>query len=512
MNFSQFLRLLWRRKWLFIVPLVVTPALALALTSRQAPTYQAEAQVLLSYRDIAGGGVDSSSVQRDAKRNAETQARLARVPAVAERVVEAQAGLGLTAAQFLAKSEVTSSPNADLLTFTVRDGDAGDASLLATEYGRQFTGYRQQLDTAAVTRARQEVEARIKALRDQGGGAEVSSALLNKAEELRTLEALQTSNAFLVQEASRGEQVAPQPIRTAAFATFVALLLAVGLVLLVDALDNRTRTVDELGARLGLARLGRIPRPTRRGTTSASGFVEADSVQADSVRMLRTNLDFQNVDGGVRTIMVTSAGASEGKSTTLTNLAMAYAKAGRRTVLVDLDLRRPVLHRHFQLPTQPGLTDVALGKQDLEEALFRTEMGGAGDSFSEVCGCLDVLVAGALPPDPGEFVGSGAVAAILARLQAEYEVVLIDAPPALAVSDALTLSNRVDGVLVVCNLTMARRPAVAELRSILEAMPTKKLGFVVTGERLATSRYYGYAGQEAPGGRPGAAKRATQQA
>ena len=508
MSFSQFLGLLWRRKWLFIVPLVVTPLLAIALTARQDATYEAHAQVLLSYRDIAGGGVDSSAVVRDAKRNAETQARLARVPAVAERVVQA-ADAGVSTDQFLAHSSVASSPNADLLIFTVSDGDPDRAAALATEYGKQFTTYRQELDTAAVTRARQEVEARIAALRARdGGNADVSPALVTKAEELRPLEALQTSNAFLVEEASKGRQVAPQPLRTAAFATFVALLLAIGLVMLVDSLDNRTRTVDELVQRLGLARLGRIPRPARRaGETSLSTLTDPNGALADAVRMLRANLDFQNVDGGVRTLMVTSASASEGKSTTLTNLGVTYARAGRRTVLVDLDLRRPSLHRHFQLPTQPGLTEVALGQYELDEALCHIDVDVAEDaSFGAAEGCLDVLVAGSLPPDPGEFVGSGAVAAILGRLRAEYDYVLVDAPPALAASDALTLSTRVDGVLVVSNLTMARRPVIAELSEVLKAMPARLLGVVVTGERLSTSQYYGYGAEPARG----AGKRAPE--
>lgn len=498
MNVSQFLSLLWRRKWLFIVPLLVTPALAIALTARQDPTYQAQSQVLLSYRDIAGGGVDSSAVQRDAKRNAETQARLARVPAVAQRVVT-RAGASLTPEEFLSKSDVASSPNADLLTFSVRDGDPDRAAFLATEYGRQFTAYRQELDTAAVTRARQEVEARIRALRaDAGPNAEVASALVTKAEELRTLEALQTSNAFLVESASKGTQIAPQPLRTAAFATFVALLLAVGLVLLVDALDNRTRTVDELAQQLGLARLGRIPRPARRAGT-ATALMETSDLQADAFRMLRANIDFQNVDGGTRVLMVTSAVASEGKSTTLTHLAIAFAKAGRRIALVDLDLRRPVLHRHFQLSAQPGITDVALGTHELDDALNRIDIGTDEDrAFRDEGGHVDVLVAGGLPPDPGQFVATGAVAGILDRLAGLYDLVLIDAPPALAASDALSLSTRVDAVFVVTRLSSARRPAIGELAAILKIMPARKLGFVSTGERLANAGYYGY-GDQPPG-------------
>jgi capsular exopolysaccharide synthesis family protein len=211
--------------------------------------------------------------------------------------------------------------------------------------------------------------------------------------------------------------------------------------------------------------------------------------------MLRTNLEFVNLERDARSIMVTSAVQAEGKSTTVANLAVAYARAGRRVVLVDLDLRRPFVEKFFGLEGRPGVTDVALGRLDLDHALIPVEISRPGLTESRtVSGELEVLPTGALPPDAGEFVGTRALGAILRNLRDRFDIVLVDAPPLLKVGDALALSARVDALIVVSRLRVVRRGMLAELQRILSAAPADRLGFAVTdaGSEDGYGSGYGY--------------------
>jgi non-specific protein-tyrosine kinase len=230
---------------------------------------------------------------------------------------------------------------------------------------------------------------------------------------------------------------------------------------------------------------------------------EPTSVNAEAFRMLRTNVEFASLGKEARMLMVTSAMEQEGKSTTIANLAVALARAGQHVVLVDLDLRRPFVDRFFDLQGRPGLTQVAIGAAQLGDAIVRIPIlgddatllpssNGNGDGrHRPAIGALDVLPSGPTPPDPGEFVGSARLTEILEHLRGHCDVVLIDAPPLFHVGDALTLSAKVDAVLVVTNLQAVRRPMLTELKRQLETMPANKLGFIVTGAEAEES-YGGY--------------------
>jgi non-specific protein-tyrosine kinase len=228
---------------------------------------------------------------------------------------------------------------------------------------------------------------------------------------------------------------------------------------------------------------------------------DPNSPEAEAFRVLRTNIEFINLERGARSIMVTSAVAGEGKSTTIANLGVALALGGRHVVLIDLDLRRPSLHRFFGLNGRPGVTHVALGRARLEEALvtipiLTTATNGNG-ALPEAAtgerrraGSLRVLGSGALPPDPGEFAASGRLRELLRNLAESSDVVLVDAPPLLSVGDALAASGAVDALVLVSRLEKLRRPVLDELKRVLDRCPAPALGFVVTG--ADADRVYGY--------------------
>jgi Mrp family chromosome partitioning ATPase len=207
--------------------------------------------------------------------------------------------------------------------------------------------------------------------------------------------------------------------------------------------------------------------------------------------------------------MFASALAREGKSTTLGNLAVAAALAGKSVALVDLDLRRPSQSHFFRLDdTEPGLSAVVRGHTALDEALLRVPLeslsrntadhfptsGSIGNgSGAATTGSLVVLPSGILPPDPGDFVGLEGVGRVIAALRERVDLVLIDVPPLLAVGDGLTISGLADALVVVIRSEHARRKIIGELAAVLDRMRVETLGFVLcgAGEEDAPG-YYGY--------------------
>jgi succinoglycan biosynthesis transport protein ExoP len=216
--------------------------------------------------------------------------------------------------------------------------------------------------------------------------------------------------------------------------------------------------------------------------------------------------------GGCRSLMISSALAQEGKSTTAANLAIALARTGRHVVLVDLDLRRPSLDRFFALRSKPGITDLVFGRTSIGDAGLRLTFGGAteppfsrdlrllreGDSEQSPeesePGILDVIGSGTLPPNPGEFMVTSELDAILKELQSRADLLIVDGPPLLLAGEALTLSSKVDALLLVARMNAFRWGQVKELERVLVSAPTLKLGMIATSHvGLHRRAYYGSA-------------------
>jgi polysaccharide biosynthesis transport protein len=338
---------------------------------------------------------------------------------------------------------------------------------------------------------------------------------VEKGNTVDTMIALASTPAVLIDRASGAAQVQPRPLRNGILAGVLGLVLGIGLAFLWEALDTRVRSADEVGERLGLPLLARLAEPPRklRSRDDLVMVAEPYSVGGEAFRTLRTNLDFVTLDSAPRTIMVTSAIQAEGKSTTVANLAVASARAGKHVILVDLDLRRPYIDRFFPFEQRPGLTEVALGYADLDDAILSVGLAGTtapggslrpqpapqtaspaenGNGHRKVDAVLDAISAGPVPPNGGDFIGSQALGEILTQLRERYDLVLIDAPPLLRVGDGIALSARVDALIVVTRLNVLRRPMLSELRRVLHTLPARQLGFVVTGAHLDDGYGYGY--------------------
>jgi non-specific protein-tyrosine kinase len=208
---------------------------------------------------------------------------------------------------------------------------------------------------------------------------------------------------------------------------------------------------------------------------------EPRSPISEAYRALRTNLDFAGLDQALVTLLVTSAGVGEGKTTTLANLAVVSAQAGRRVILVDADLRRPSLHRTFGLGNETGLTTAMMDEAVLASPpLQQTEIEG-----------LSVLTSGPLPPNPADLMGSRRMEEVIAALKGQADQVLFDTPPVVAVTDAAVLATKVDGVLLVISAGKTRREYARAAVQRLEQINARLVGTVLTNTQMGAG-FKGY--------------------
>jgi Mrp family chromosome partitioning ATPase/capsular polysaccharide biosynthesis protein len=499
-----------RRKWILLITLVVVPVTAVVISLLGKSVYQGTAQVLLSDRDLAGvlTGAQGGGLQ-DLDRVVDTQARVARTPDLARRVLAAAGVTALGAHQLLDNSDVTPVVDTNVLEFNVRDSDPERAERLATAYARQFVFYTRTIETAAVERALKGVVAELTRLTNQGlRDSALYARLANEAQTLRTISALQTGRAQVLRPAEGADKVEPRPKQAAVFGLFGAILLGLGIVALMEALETRVRTESDVPEALGIPLLGRLAEPPRRlrRNSELAVVMEPDGPNAEAFRILRANVEYANAQLGAKTIMLTSCVRGEGKSTTAANIAASFARLGKHVTLVDFDFRRPSVARNFALSGRHGVSDVVAGRVPLEEAIVRVPITsrngrpsgprrrwaggytphprGRVRSAGESTAVLEVLPTGATPTDVGEFVGGGGISDLLQTLGERADIVFIDAPPALEVSDPMTLMTQVDALIVVARMGLVRYPMLKELRRVLHASSVNALGAVITGAEV----------------------------
>jgi polysaccharide biosynthesis transport protein len=483
---ADYLAVVRRQKWVILIAVLVVPTVAYTMAAREEKVFRATSEVLLNRQDVGTTitGIPTQSTVTDPYRYALTQARLAEAPAVRE-AAEERAGIRNLAGW---GSDVSADPDTDILTFGVNHGDPDVAARLATAFAEAFTAYKLDTDTATLIRARQEIQGRLDELREAGAtGTETYRELVGQVSDLRTLEVL-LAPATVIRPATGAGQIAPTPRRNATLGVMLGLMLGVGAAFGLNAFDRRIRHADEVEHELQIPLLAKLPTPRRNDAPTI--LDRAPDEMTEAVARLRTSFDFTNTDLGAKLVMVTSAGPREGKSTTIANLAIALARAGRHVVLVDLDLRRPIISRLLHLPEGPGITDFASRNSELVDTLqpvgvspLRARVSAIGPADT-AHGRLEVVNAGRTRVDPSAFVESAGLTDALRKLRAYAEVVLVDAPPVLATGDAMALTGKVDAVLLVSRLGTLTRPTLQELARVLRRSPAPVLGLVATGAEV----------------------------
>ena len=215
------------------------------------------------------------------------------------------------------------------------------------------------------------------------------------------------------------------------------------------------------------------------------GFVmerKPKSVVSEAYRTLRTNIQYSSFDKKIQSIVVTSAEAAEGKSTVSGNLALAFAQNENRVIIVDCDLRKPSVHKNFKVSNLAGLTEVLIGKAQLNEVIQK------GNEH------LDILTSGKIPPNPAEMLASSAMTNLIDKLKEEYDVIILDSAPLGAVTDAQILSTKVDGTILVTRAERTKREVVLEAKNSLEKVGANILGCVLHAVENTKGKYYYYYG------------------
>lgn len=312
-------------------------------------------------------------------------------------------------------------------------------------------------------------------------------ASINNLESLKLAKAQSTPTVMQVETAVKPSvPISPKPTKTALLGAAVGLLVTAAIAFLIEFLDDTLKTPDEIKAVLDLPTIGfigELKNNPHRGEESLGTFVARNprSPVSEAFRSLRTNLEYSSVDEPLKTVLITSSGESEGKSTIAANLAIVEAQSGKKVVILDADMRRPKVHTQFNKPNRIGLSDVVTGKMGIDDAT---------KDFEQIEN-LSIITCGTLPPNPAELLSSERMKHVIEELESKFDFIVIDCPP-MVVSDAQILSSKVDGIIFVVipgqtRAITARRP-IEELKRI----GSRVIGVVVN--RIPRNREYYYGG------------------
>ncbi len=304
---------------------------------------------------------------------------------------------------------------------------------------------------------------------------------LEQLEQNKLREAIKESGASVIDRAVDAEEIKPGLGRTVLFAFFIGLFIGMMVALLLEALDDTFHSPEDITHYTDVPFLGMVPLLNATGGGLIT-ITAPKSPPAEAYRVLRSNIHFAQADSPAHTLLVTSAGASEGKSLTAANLAVVFAQAGQKVLLIDADLRRPSQQRLFGVDRDYGLTNVLIGENSLEDVMIE---------FDQVPG-LFIMPTGPLPPNPADLLGSNAMLEVLSAAMEFADIVILDSPPAIVLTDAVLLSSRIDQTILVAECDHVSRTAFIEMIRLIRNARGNILGTILNKLKLNASDYYYY--------------------
>lgn len=465
-DLRSYLGMLWRWKWLFLFFVIVTPTIAFFVQHGKQKVYKSSALV----------GVNSTTVNSSIV-NTGGSFSTSNITAIGQLVTttpvaDIAAGLLSPPAnprQIESEVTATADPTTNFLTIAVEDPSPARAAALANAFAKAITLNLQQ---SAVT----QIVASITSLRTQLkhlGPSAVATRPQLQAElnQLLAARSTQGSQAAILQAATpSGSPAGTSTRRVVEIGLLIGVLLGFGAVVLAESADRRLRTPEDLEGITDLPLLGVV------GPNAFSGEVNTTKEDDEAFQILRTSLMYFNVDRPVDSVLITSAGEKDGKTTVATRLALATASAGLNVILVDADLRRGQATARLGLPRSDGsLGAVIAGTAALGEALVDYPLDATAT------GRLRVVPAGPPPPNPSALMSSPRMQGILHELESQSDLVIIDTPAALAASDPVPLMRGVTGVVIIARMNRSGRHAIRRLQGIVESAHGTLLGVVATG-------------------------------
>jgi succinoglycan biosynthesis transport protein ExoP len=488
-SFRAYLQILRQRKWWVasMTVLGLTASLAFSFTAHK--EYSATAQLLVQ-PSVNASALDGGQEQPVTQTDVETELQL-----VTSAPVQQAVRSRLKSTPAVAASEVGQT---NVMALTATSPVPSQAALIANLYATAFVQYQQAVATRSLTTAEAQLRSQISSIEQQlrsfGSNATSpeASALLNQAavlkEQLAQMQvsgATDTGDVALVTPAQTPvSPSSPKPVQDALLGLTAGLVLGLGAAFLRDSIDDRLISKEATEHAGGVPVLAMTPlvTPWRRREPLVVSVTEPTSPAAESYRSLRTSLQFARQERQLRSLLLTSPGVGEGKTATLANLGVAFAEAGERVVLVSCDLRRPRIGAFFGLDEREGLTNVLLGERTLEEVL--APMPGLDR--------LSLLPAGPVLPNPAELLNNPRARDVFTRLRDQYDLVLIDSPPVLPVTDAAILSQYADATLLLAAAGQTRRADLHRAVEKLDQVGATILGIVLNKVTRQTGSYYGY--------------------
>jgi receptor protein-tyrosine kinase len=445
-----------RRKWIVLVVLAAAIGAAALFSALQKPVYRAETKIVVGQ----GNSLFQPTVANAVQPFTATMSDLVKSNIVATRVI-ARLGLHRSAEKLLSKVHVSTNPQTAVLKVSVDDSSRGRARHIAEAIGTVFS----------------------RLVHERFGNRQVTTTTGQVVEA--PLTATVWDPAHIDQQ-----KVAPKPVRNVAIAAALGLVLALLSAFLREHFDRRLRSREAVEEHFGVPVIGQIPFDPGNKRDRGSRIL-ATGAAAEAFRSLRVNLEYLGVQRPLGTILVTSASPQQGKTTVTANLAAMIARSGATTIAVEGDLRRPRLHELFGVGVRPvGLTEVLVGAAPLEEAVVEVPFA-VGDG-REGSGRVVLLPSGQLPPNPAELLSSNQMKELLEQLATQYDYVLVDSSPVLAVADALGLARAVDGVVLVARSNRTNADEASEVRALVDHLGLHFVGLVLTGVRPAAAYGYGY--------------------
>ena len=499
-DLREYLALFWQWAWLIALVTLISAAGAFLISRQMTPVYQASTTALVNEAP-ATKSTDYSAVMAS-ERLTRTYAEMINKEPVLNEVI-GELGLQMGAADLKEMVSVSSLRDTQLIQVAVESTDPVAAAAIANSLMEVFSRQIQAIQTDRFAQSKSSLEGQLADLDKQitqyaadaarasteaekdrleskvAQYREIYSNLLQSYEQVRLSEAQTISSVVQIELAPvPTEPIRPKTMQNTLLAAVVGLLLASGAIVAREALDDTLKTPEDVTKHLGLPVLGVISHhEMEEGRLIAEQHPR--SPVAEAFRTLRTNVQYAAVDRPIRTLLVTSAEPGEGKTTISANLAVVLAQSGRSTALVDCDFRRPSVHQRFGMGNQLGLSQ-----------LFFQPNGHLNGSYQvSPVDNLGIITTGHLPPNPAELLGSQRMTVILDQVHEKADLVVLDTPPTLAVTDAAVLASAVDGVLLVIKPGQTRASAARQAVELLRRVNARLVGVVLNNLDLKRSGY-----------------------